>query len=112
MKSPTNQRRPGATPPVSSENRVGKTSATLVRPLERQVVDADEHAVLRDGKVLLHEVGALLWNREPVHRKRVLWRVHGGAAVRHQVLPGLRAPGRSPCMADENTRKHEKTAGT
>ena len=74
-------------------------------------MDADEHAVLRDGKVLLHEVGALL-DREPVRLERVLWRVRGGAAVRHQVLPGLRALGRSPCMADENTRKHEKTAGT
>ena len=48
-------------------------------------MDADEHAVLRDGEVLLDEVGALL-DGEAVGLERVFGRVGGGAAVRDELL--------------------------
>ena len=48
-------------------------------------MNADEHAVLGDGEILLDEVRALL-DRQPVGRERVLRRVGGCAAVRDQSL--------------------------
>jgi hypothetical protein len=53
--------------------------------LQRQVVDADEHAILRNRQVLLDEIGALL-DRQPIGIERVLRRVRGGAPVRYQLF--------------------------
>ena len=53
-------------------------------------MQADEHAVARDGQILLDEVRAL-FERQPIGRQRVLGRVRRGAAMRDEQLAGRRA---------------------
>ena len=51
-------------------------------------MDADQHAVLRDGEILLDEVGPLL-DRQRYSRERVLGRIAGRAAVGHEDFRSL-----------------------
>ena len=96
---------------MSTENRAGNTLLDVRRAIERQVVDADEHAVFRDGEILLDEVRALL-DREPVGIERVLRRVGGRAPVRHQLLlHGGAAVAGQAGVAKGETDHDEETAG-
>ena len=56
------------------------------RAFERQVVQTDQFAVLRDLQILLDEIGALL-DRQAVGFDRVFGRVSRRAAVRDQNFP-------------------------
>ena len=93
MKSPTSHRRTGADAGLVFDEPRREHLLDVGRPLERQVVDADQDAVLRDGEILLDEVGPLL-HRELVGLDRVLRRVGRCAAMRDQLLlRRRRAPG-------------------
>src|SRR5262245_62574121 len=60
------------------------------RPLERVVVEADEHVVLRHAQIRLDEVGLLL-DRELVRRNGVFRRRSRRAPMRDEDLASLRA---------------------
>ncbi len=75
--------------------------------LQREVVKADEHAILRDLQVLLDEVRPLL-DRQAVRRRRVLGRIRRGASMRDEDLAGLLCRGSAVRHGgnERNGRRH------
>ena len=92
---------------VLLDEAVRKDLLDVRRALEREVVDADQHAVLRHREVLLDVVGLLL-DREPVRLERVLGGIRGRAAMRDELLGGRGLPG---ALLDARQQHQRETGG-